>query len=174
MRQQNLSLTLQTLPPVMKRDRHVLILVQDSSGRFILGGKKLYPPGIYRMVGGGIEVGEEPLVAATREFAEELGPQLPPTDFKPLLTVIAQLKVASTGEELTFTTCLYHVQLAEGQQLQPSSDLDDVMPFTKEELEALIQRYAELPTTTDPQLGFAWADYGRLYGPVHQLALDSL
>ncbi len=55
-----------------KQTGHVMIAIADHDGRIIVHGKaSLYPPGITRFVGGGVDEGETPEQAASRELAEE-------------------------------------------------------------------------------------------------------
>jgi 8-oxo-dGTP pyrophosphatase MutT (NUDIX family) len=50
-----------------KQTGHVMIAIADHDGRIIVGGKaSLYPPGITRFVGGGVDEGETPEQAASR------------------------------------------------------------------------------------------------------------
>jgi 8-oxo-dGTP pyrophosphatase MutT (NUDIX family) len=157
----------------MTRGRHVLILVENADGEFVLGAKKMYPPDIQRMVGGGVEGDEDSAVAASRELEEELGIKVAPEKLQHLFTLTADVRPQASTEQHTFITDVYYVNTG-NQPLLPSSDLDGLAYFSREEVEKLIQRYAELPTEPDPKVGFAWADYGQLYGPMHQLALEAL
>ena len=68
-------------------------------------------------------------------------------------------------------TYLFHYNVG-NQTLHPTDDLDGVRELTKEEFEQLIQRFHQLPKEVDPTLGFAWYDYGQLYGAIHQIALE--
>lgn len=169
----HLTLELNTIPQVMTRGRHVLILVENADGEFVLGAKKQYPEGIQRMVGGGVEGDEVASVAASRELHEELGVTVAPDQLRHLFTLTAEITLRGTDQRYTFVTDVFHVNLGD-EALQPSSDLDGLVYVRRSELEKLIDRYQHLSTEVDPQKHFAWADYGQLYGPMHQLALEAL
>jgi 8-oxo-dGTP pyrophosphatase MutT (NUDIX family) len=165
-----IDLKLATLPPIMLRGQHALIVVTDNEKKFVLGVKKFYPEGIYRLVGGGIEEGEEPLPAAIRELQEELGVTAAAEEFTMLAKIIANIDADSHSERVQFVTYLFHYKT--GSHLYPSSDLDGVVRFSKENMAALIKRYQLLSPEIDSEKGFAWADYGQLYSQIHQIALD--
>lgn len=164
-----LHLHFKTLPPIVTRNRHALIFVRTQDGKFVLGSKKYYPPNISRLVGGGIEQDEDPLQAAARELNEELNIEVPPTDLQGLATIIA--KITHEDQEIEFTTWLYFYQL-KFSGITPGSDLDSLAYLTESEYIKLIDTYKHLSEELHPILGFAWSDYGALYGPIHQIALD--
>lgn len=170
----NLNLTLDTLPPIMTRGEHVLILLVDEHHNLVLGDKKLYPPGIVRMVGGGTD-GEDPLTAAQRELAEEVGLELTPDQLIPLGTVVAHITSQKPSRQLTFTTYLFASHVT-NHELVAADDLDGLKTLSIEEFNQLIQNFQalspEIETLDNPKLSFSWADYGKLYGQVHQWALE--
>lgn len=165
-----LQLTLPTLPKIMRRERHVLILIRTWDGNFILGSKGPYPANIHRMVGGGLDSNEDPQAGAARELAEELHLDAVQKDVIPLAQVIA--KINHQAEDLTFSTWLFFYQLAASQTLQPDDDLNGIVELTPIEFQALINRFSQLQDNFNHEHNFSWGDYGKLYGPMHQIALD--
>jgi len=166
-----LPLTLSSVPGVMRRGKHALIFLRNPAGNFILGSKDIYPSEIYRMVGGGIETDEDPQIGAARELAEELQIQVPPSALQPLATVKADISFET--EHLQFSTSIFFYQLKPNEVIQADDDLDGVVELSVTKLQALISRYAQLSSQIDEVEHFAWKDYGALYGPIHQIALDS-
>jgi 8-oxo-dGTP pyrophosphatase MutT (NUDIX family) len=164
----SLELQLQTLPPIMERGRHVLILVHNGKGHFLLGEKHIYPEGIVRMVGGGVEGDEIWEVAAAREVQEELGVTVEPSALTPLAEITAHIRVAE--REVTFTTCLFEWVTDDLSQFKGSDDLDGLRILNMDEMVELIGRYGQLSKEIEDD--FCWYDYGQLYGRVHQLALE--
>lgn len=164
-----LNLSFKTLPPVVKRNRHALILVRTADGKFVLGNKKHYPEGISRLVGGGIDADEDPQKAAARELTEELEIVVPAEQLQPLYKIDAF--ITHEGKTIKFVTWLYFYQL-KLEKINPSSDLDGVAYLTEGEYLELITRFQHLSPQLHPILGFAWADYGQLYSHIHQFALD--
>ena len=164
-----LTLRITTVPPVAQRGNHVLILLEDGDHKFVLGSKKMYPPGIYRMVGGGVDGTETPLAAAQRELREELHISLAPEKLKQLATVRASI-TDQTEQSWIFTTYLFYARLRD-ELLMPSDDLDGVMHLSVAAYQNLLERFELLPTEIDPILHFAWHDYGQIYKPIHEIAL---
>lgn len=154
----------------MLRGHHVLICLRDVEGNYLLGHKKIYPLGISRFVGGAIEGVEQPTIAAGRELAEETGLNLPTERLTHHSSIIASI-TDQHDRSVTFTTYLYQAVLSptEVQQLQASDDIDDIVTLNQPEFAQLVINYDKLPTTIDPDAGFAWADYGQLYGFIHSL-----
>lgn len=165
------------VPPVLKRGSHALLVLQDPAGKYILGSKNIYPDGIYRFIGGGIE-DEDPQAGASRELKEELGIFIPAYQLEPLARMTAEIEETSSNQQHLFETYLYHATTKPDQVLHPSSDLDGIVHFSREEVQQLIKNYQSLssalinlnPENNDGQ--FRWSDYGKFYSQIHQIGLD--
>lgn len=168
-----LHFTMNVVPQVAKRGRHALILLENAAGHYLLGAKDIYPAGIFRIIGGGIEAGEEPLPAAARELKEETGLEVGLDQLKHLSTITAEIDEKSTGKHYTFVTDLYLVNVG-NNTLTASDDIQGLHELTTGDIQDLVHRYQSLPKEIDPDKGFAWYDYGQLYGAIHQIALDTL
>ncbi len=93
---------------------HVLIAVADQRGRIILGGKSsLFPPGITRFAGGGIDEGEMPVQAAVRELTEELGLVLAEEQLVPL--AIVEITGVTPEKSYPLTEYLFYAHVPQGQ-----------------------------------------------------------
>lgn len=167
-------------PPVLRRGRHALILLQNENGEYILGAKNIYPRGIYRLVGGGIEGVEDPTEGALRELQEEFGLRYSKDQLRHLATITADIAESSTGKTYTFTTYLYFANCVQNE-LRPSDDLDGMETFTREEVNALVDRYYDLSDELihlkgkygdSDEWAFRWSDYGKYYGRVHEIAME--
>ncbi len=160
----------------MKRGRHVLIVVRDTENKFILGSKKIYPPYIYRFVGGGINPGEEVGIAAKRELEEELKIRIDEKYLKPIAKFTVQ--VSNTNEQYKFETFLFALTTAlRPDTLTASDDLDGLAHLTKEEVFELARRYKKLSNDLvdlwgDKERLFSWSDYGKFYSEVHRIAME--
>jgi 8-oxo-dGTP pyrophosphatase MutT (NUDIX family) len=168
----SLAFSVQKAPPIMLRKRHVLILLRDRNNQYILGRKNIYPPGITRMVGGGVEEHEPFFAAAARELYEELKYSVPRRELIELAKVNALISDADRNK-YQFNTVIYFVQL-DKKPISPGDDLDGIIRLSDPDFLSLIQKYKQLPKEIDPKFGFAWYDYGQLYSQIHQIAWESL
>ncbi|MDQ3008867.1 MAG: NUDIX domain-containing protein [bacterium] len=167
-----LSRQLNSVPPVFLRKNHVLIVVMTPSGKFLLGKKSIYPEGISRLLGGGMDEGEEPAAAAARELAEETGIRADQVTLLFLTTVKAELDLPPQNHpsHVTFVTHIFMYQAAV-ESLTGHDDVESVVSLDTEAFEKLISKYQQLsPMIETPD--FAWSDYGQVYGPIHQIAFD--
>jgi len=156
---------------------HVMIAIADHDGRIIVGGKaSLYPPGITRFAGGGVDEGETPEQAASRELVEELGIVLSEEQLVPLAIVEITGVTAETSYSLT--EYLFYATMPQGQQIRPGDDVANIEAIQLDELPGLVERYR----TIDPALRstewdlypYRWLDYGNIYGFVHEIAYEEI
>lgn len=167
-----LTFDMKVTPKVATRGEHALIMARDPEGRFVLGHKKIYPKGIVRFVGGGIEGEENALAGAHRELFEELGIYAYEKDLKELVEV--KVNISEEGKQKhIFIVHLFLIELGL-RGIQPSSDIDDVVRLTEYDMESLIQRYFLLPKKIDPKVNFSWYDYGQLFGNIHKIGLEAV
>ena len=171
-----LNFEVQAAPSVMRRKHHALIALRDADGSFILSRKEVYPVGIYRLIGGGVEEDDETSQhAAARELSEETTLTADAADLTPVCRVKAHIFEEKSAETFDFTLDLFEYYLPDDQTLKLRDDeLEKVRSFTKADVESLITEYESLPDTVVPDYGFAWGDYGKLFGPVHRFMLDDL
>jgi len=159
----------------MNRSEHVLIVLHNQKGDYWLGAKpKFYPPGIFRLVGGGVEAGESPSEAAIREAAEELQIKISVDDIKPLAKIITTGEFK--GKTFKNSTHLFEYIVADSSQLTPSDDIAYLQKMTIDELQQQIENYQNLSANDWFIAGdiyrHCWRDYGQMYGFIHQVALD--
>ncbi|MCL5411187.1 MAG: NUDIX hydrolase [Patescibacteria group bacterium] len=176
MKEYNFSYKFSSIPPIMRRGKHVLIVVKDDQGKYILGSKKIYPEGIYRFIGGGVDLDENPAEAAVREIEEELKINVRKTNFRPLAKFIVE--VSDEKETFVFLTFLFLLTTPVSRQLLVASDdLDDLVELSKDEVLELVQKYENLSDCLVDLKGdksglFKWSDYGKFYSQVHQIAME--
>lgn len=160
----------------LKRPRHVLIVLQDTSGNYYLGSKpKFYPTGIYRFAGGGVKKHETPLQAVVREFEEELG--IPPeaNSFTPLAQVITT--ATHKDQQYQNITSLFHYQIKDPDQLKPGDDIEALEKMSPSQLASLVTAYQGLDLedwfiNQEGKRVHSWHDYGQMYAFIHQVALQ--
>jgi hypothetical protein len=167
MYQKNLEITVKKAFGNLYRKQCTLVAVENEAGKILIGAKPyFYPPTIARMLGGGVDEGEELEVALVRELGEELGVTLDRSAFTPLI----ELNTYATDEEgkkLHNQTFIYHAKIG-SQKYQPGDDVKFIMELTVDNLHQLGEQYEELPETLwykGPEGEFCWADYAKMYGP---------
>lgn len=154
------------------RDKTVLILIRNSKGQFILESGDYYPPGISRMLGGGVEVNEDVTDAAVREIREEIGLHIE----KEMLQELVQVHI-----EGIYKTKVYKTQISVFSLKVPidsfhlGDDVSEVSLYSEDQYRELVKKYLELKADHFKKAidySFSWKDYGRVYGFVHEMALD--
>lgn len=142
--------------PVFSRGHQVMLAILDANNNLYLARKNAYPPGIYRLFGGGVEPNEVALEAAKRELYEETGLKLTPNHLE---TFDFQLTHLSSQQTWTYTSDLYSIQL-EHQTITVADDVDDYKSFSKSELNSLLSLYQKLEND--------WQTWGQIFGLITQ------
>ena len=160
-----------------KQVGHVMIAIADHEGRIILGGKpSLFPPGIIRFVGGGVDEDETPQHAACRELSEELGIVLSEEQLLPLAIVAITGVTPETSYPLT--EYLFYAKVPQGQQIKAGDDVETIEAIRLDELPALVERYRTLDPTLRSnewdRYPYRCLDYGNIYGRVHEIAYEEI
>ena len=158
------------------RKRLALIAVEDSEGNILVGSKpNFYPEGIYRMIGGGVDENENPIVGAQRELKEELGIDIEISDLKLLLQVDVHA-VDKEGKEYNNSNFIYFYQLKDNIY-RAGDDVKSVVKLSIEELGKLGDKYENLGEDDlfrNETENYNWKDYGKVYGPIHKLTASIL
>jgi 8-oxo-dGTP pyrophosphatase MutT (NUDIX family) len=158
------------------RNQCVLIAVENNEGKILIGAKPyMFPPTIARLLGGGVDESEDIKLAAVRELEEELGVKTSPE----ALTELALFAVDARDEDgHTFhnDTYVYHVNIRD-QKFRPGDDVEHIVILTPDELYDLGTTYLKLPERlwyNGPEGTYSWADYAKMYGPIHQIVADEV
>ena len=160
----------------LRRPQCVLIAAEDELGRILTGAKSyFFPPTITRLLGGGVDSGEALADAAARELEEELAVRLLPEALRPLVRFVVRA-TDEAGRQYQHETTVFHAKVG-AAVIKAGDDVTDIVPLTKDGLAALGKRFAELPETlwyNGEEGMYSWADYGKLYGPVHTVVAERL
>lgn len=176
MYQKDLKITVKKAFGNLYRKQCILVAVENEASKILIGAKPyFYPPTIARMLGGGVDEGEDLETALIRELHEELGVTLNKSSFAPLV----ELNTHATdeeGKEFYNQTFIYHAKIG-NQKYQAGDDVKSIIELTVDELYQLGERYEELPDTLwykGPEGEFCWADYAKMYGSLHKLVAEAL
>jgi ADP-ribose pyrophosphatase YjhB (NUDIX family) len=158
------------------RKNCVLIAVEDNDGNILIGTKpSFFPPTIARLLGGGVDEGEDLYDAAIRELYEELNVRIEKSDMTELSTFISDV---TDEDNRTFhnVTTVYHVNIGK-MSYRAGDDVKSILKLTKEELLQLGESYENLSSELwymGNEGNFSWADYAKLYGPLHKIVAKEL
>lgn len=150
------------VPPVCKRSHTVLVALFNQKNYLVLARKQAYPPGIYRLFGGGVDPAETPEQAIDRELMEETGLS---TKTYHQQTFTFKLLESSTQYQYLYTIDLYYASLAK-HTITVSDDVDDYKSFTPLETQQLLKLYHALSSTLvspRPNQTFCWHDWGIVF-----------
>ena len=160
----------------MYRKKCVLIAVQDVNGNILTGAKpSFFPPGITRLLGGGVDEGEDLEPAAVRELSEELGVEIDVTQ----LQLLARFNIHatdSTGREFYNETYLYGANIGD-IDYSPGDDVKQIVTLSRDQLYELAEKFEKLPESLwyhGEEGDFSWHDYGKLYSVIHRIAADKV
>ena len=156
------------------RDRTVLILIKNSKDKYLFGVKKFYPKEIKRMIGGGVDKGEEVLEAAVRELQEELGISVLQSELQSL----AEFSITGNYKDVVFKTSIFTCYLDIGdKRYNPGDDVSAVSEFAEAECQGIAEEMMNISETSffeSEVNSFSWADYGKVYGYVLKESLSEL
>jgi len=155
------------------RKSTVLIMCQDEFGRFLLGAKPyLYPEGIARMLGGGVDKNEDIKIAAQREIKEELNYSISLDKIKPLCDVITYAQSPTNKYEMISHVFYIHV---DSKKVSPGDDIKNILYLNEKEYVEMANKLLSLPQDliyNDKEGHFSWGDFGKVYGFIQMTSLD--
>lgn len=158
------------------RAKCVLIAVGTSDDTILLGAKpSFFPPTITRLLGGGVDEGEDIAKAAARELEEELGVTLDVADLTPLFDLETKA-TDETGKVFNNNTYVYYVNIGT-QTYKAGDDVKSIDVVSIDELYELGVSYDQLPESLfyiGREGEFSWQDYGKMYGPIHKMTADKI
>ena len=154
----------------------VLIALGTLTGNVLVGAKADFlPPGITRLLGGGVAEGEPVEIAAIREVEEETGIALTSSQLVPLFTL--QTAAKDTNNGLFFNeTHVFFAAVGDATYV-PSDDVSEIVPLNVTQLYELGEQYERLQDhlwhrREDKE--FRWSDYGKMYGLIHKKTAEKI
>jgi len=167
------TIHIQKLFNTVKRKNHAIIVPLSFNEQVVaIARKDVYPEGVYRFIGGGIDEGESPEEGAKREFKEETGVD---ADLKYVTTI--ELKVTDEiGQEAIFTTYVYKTYL-NIEDLKPADDISEIQWLSEKPLMDNIANMIAIPHNAwyEGKHGqMSWGDWGKVNGYIHLQIIKAL
>ncbi|MGQ0550700.1 MAG: NUDIX hydrolase [Armatimonadota bacterium] len=150
----------------------VCMVVRRSNGQLLTFRKTFYPPGVFRLLTGGIASGERMLDAVRRESHEETGLE---TEVRRLLAVVAYGPERGDSPSIFHTVAFLLDEV--GGTLGALDEREHVEAFRDIELPELLAIADQLDHL---DLGYAkelhsrWCDWGRFRAVIHRVVWDAL
>jgi ADP-ribose pyrophosphatase YjhB (NUDIX family) len=115
----------------------VVMVIEKTKGQVLLHRKGWYERGVYRLLSGGIDIGETVEETLHRELHEETGLRMDSSRFLGLLSC----KLLYTTESIRFDSYVFHIQNPQGQIRIPSTpeDISDFIEVPITELPTVAQ-----------------------------------
>lgn len=146
------------------RRGEVVMVIRTETNQIWLHTKPFYPTGVYRLMTGGLEMGEKPSVAFRREVTEETG-------FKPkidrCLAVITYTLRHQTGAQ-PFVSYVFSTRPISGTP-SPADPSEAISDFKAVPVAALPEITQRLQTIEG-----AMADWGKFRAVAHQIVYAQL
>ncbi len=143
------------------RRAEVLLVVVGPDGRILVHTKAFYPPGTFRLLSGGVQVGEPVEEALARELREETGASAVDHCFIGIL----DYDIRCEDEHLTFASYVYRVNISTSV-VRPGDEEEQISEFRW-------VSFSYLPHIRDAllQVPPAWQDWGRFRALGHDFVL---
>lgn len=143
------------------------VLVRNSQNQWVLGRKRVYPEGMAKCLGGGIEEGN-PLVAAKRELFEEAGVEIEEDRLVPLV----HAEIFNLDGSSAFSTFVFYASIH--TSLKAASDVDELLVLSDAEMHQFLDKFDYLTEASipDDESGATWQDWGKVWGPIHRAAVN--
>ncbi|WP_129630689.1 NUDIX hydrolase [Candidatus Oscillochloris fontis] len=174
------SLVLADLPdglfdPLIKTDRigEVCMVLRRRNGRILTCRKEIYPPGVMRLLTGGIHPGEPIAEALMREVAEETSLEVAVRRF---LSLIAYRAPTPPRDDFTFFTFAFLLDELSGE-LQVQDPDERIEAFEEVEIPQLYAQAAfmeHLDASQSRVISGSWRAWGQFRGVTHRIVADLL
>lgn len=158
------------------RSTCVLIALGTQTGEILVGAKADFlPPGFLRLLGGGVNEGEQIELAALREVKEETGVVVNPLHLVPLFTLQTAARDAE-GNSFFNETHVFFAPIG-AASYTPTDDVSEIVGLTIAQLQVLGEQYGMLQDHLWYRKGereFRWSDYGKMYGIIHTKTAEKI
>lgn len=161
--------------PLTKTDRigEACMVIRRPSGRLLTFRKDVYPPGVMRLLTGGVKPGEPIEAGLLREVAEETSLDVAVRRFLALIAYRSPHTPPGGVDFLTFAFLLDEL----GGELLPQDPEERVEAYGEasvSQLYDLADFLERLEPRTDREIGGSWRSWGVFRAVVHRVVADQL
>jgi ADP-ribose pyrophosphatase YjhB (NUDIX family) len=142
----------------------VVMVIEKTDGQVLLHRKGWYERGVYRLLSGGIDIGETVEETLHRELHEETGLRMGSSRFLGLLSC----KLLYKSDSIRFDSYVFHIQNPQGQIRIPSTP-EDISDFIEVPITELPTVAENLRSIIVPRSG-----WGRWRAIAHDFAYEVL
>lgn len=143
------------------RRAEILAVVTRPDGRVLVHTKRFYPPGVYRLISGGIALGEPVEAALVREIREETGL---PVQSRCLIGVLAY-RILYNEQAISFASYTFRVDVPDAP-IRVHDAAEEIADFKWISFNALAEVEDQL-LKVPPE----WQDWGRFRALGHRFVL---
>ncbi|MBV9280806.1 MAG: NUDIX hydrolase [Chloroflexi bacterium] len=164
-------------PPALwerrSRRREVCMVVRRPNGKLLTFTKTFYPPGVYRLLTGGVEPGEGVLDALRREVAEETGLDVAIRRLLALIAYRAEGEEDCSPRAFTFAFLLDDLGGTLGA-IDPAERLAGYGEVDIPGLLTIADQLDHLPDSFSVDFGESWRDWGAFRAIVHRVVWQAM
>ncbi len=161
----------EVVPPVERGVRHPfgrsrraeIVFVLPRPGGLLVHGKSFYPPGLLRLLSGGLRAGEPVMVAARRELKEETGLVVEPKRF--LFHLVQDAQTPSGLRSFHSLGFLYPETTQPVRPNDPNERITELRVLPWERIPDIVRHLENLDAH--------WRAWGRFRAAPHLLLLDA-
>jgi ADP-ribose pyrophosphatase YjhB (NUDIX family) len=187
----NVELDSGNFSPIIKDDRYgeVCMVLRRPNGSLITARKSYYPPGVYRLLTGGVAHGEAIEAALLREAHEETGLHVEVRHILAVITYHALSPLLLQGEgvqsveaghspadEQHFVTFAFLLDET-GGNLAPQDEEEQIAEFSEarpNDLLGIADALTALPNQYHPDIEGSWKAWGEFRAAAHRLVYTAL
>ncbi len=147
-----------------KRRAEVVLALQRGTDRYVLHTKEFYPRGTYRLLTGGIKLGEDLLAAVEREAVEETGLDVSIDRFLAVL----DYRFRHDGQTVDFRSYVFSLSDS-GGAIHANDTEEGISGYREVAAKDLVQTAEALE-----RLPADWIDWGRFRAVAHRVTWEIL
>jgi 8-oxo-dGTP pyrophosphatase MutT (NUDIX family) len=165
--------TKKTFDPLNKKDRYgeVCMVLRRKNGNLLTMKKTHYPREAYRLLTGGINLGEPIFDALLREIAEETGLEVHVNRF--LVAAAYRLTENEAPIFYTFAFLLDEISGTLGT-IDEDEQVEDFREIAPRDLPVIAQRLEHITDNSHEKMNGKWQNWGHFRAAIHTLVYETM